>query len=235
MSLSRKVNSYQELLLTFVLPHDLELYQTYAFMSSIFFKAMTYDEELRLLHKKNTFKLYTFSSLYPLEDEKIYKKGRMYMVKVRSFDTRLIIKLKNILTTQECGIQVITSQIICQKYRPIKSITTVTPVICTVDNQCWTQEDNGLGILMERIHNNTVKKTQRLDDTFQPSKDLFFENIEVISNKPILMGYTNSSLLGTKLKLKIAEDPISQQLAFTIMGAGLLEKNSLGMGFCNAL
>ena len=155
------------------------------------------------------------------------------MVKVRSFDTAFILKMKTLLETQDCGVKIITAQINTQSYRPIKNLTTVTPVICTVDNRCWTKE-NGIGILMERIQANAVKKTQRIDETFQPSEDLFFESIEVISNKPIIMGYKNTSLLGTKLKLKIADDPISQQLAFTVMGAGVLEKNALGMGFCNA-
>ena len=55
-----------------------------------------------------------------------------------------------------------------------------------------------------------------------------FENIKPISTK-----YKNISLLGDKMTLYIAENEMAQEMAYFILGTGLLEMGSRGFGYCN--
>jgi len=64
--------------------------------------------------------------------------------------------------------------------------------------------------------------------------DNFIEFIQQTNFKPIKVVYKNTSLIGNKMIIGVKSDEISQKLAFTILGAGLLEKNSIGMGYCIA-
>ena len=60
------------------------------------------------------------------------------------------------------------------------------------------------------------------------------KNIKKINRKPVKIPYKNINILGNKFEVQIKEDPMSQNLAYLILSVGLLEKNTLGLGFCIA-
>ena len=46
---------------------------------------MSKNQELKELHdKKRVYKYYTFGNFYPIEKEKVYKKGNSYQFRLRS-------------------------------------------------------------------------------------------------------------------------------------------------------
>ena len=49
----------------------------------------------------------------------------------------------------------------------------------------------------------------------------------------ISVNYKNIKLLGDKLQLNIADDKLSQKIAYMALGTGLGENNSRGLGFVN--
>ncbi|MBP3041867.1 CRISPR-associated endoribonuclease Cas6, partial [Bacillaceae bacterium Marseille-Q3522] len=162
-----------------------------------------------------------------------YKKGRVYIFRIRSAKKLFLQKLQRFLPiTSQTAFQVLACQ---QKKIPdrfIQQLYTMTPVIATVDGQPFLPGDD-IDLLIKRIQGNLEKKYKDLygEETFEQS---FIKRIEIINRKPIALHYKSIKLLGCKLKLDINEDNKSQRLARTALSSGLLEKNSIGGGFCVA-
>lgn len=222
---------YHELIVTLLLQTDLEAARSYEYLSRLISGAMLQDPQLKELHSQRVIKGYTLCSLYPREADKVYKQGRVYLFNIRTLDSEFILKLKSILPRLNAG--VLATEIRNFEYRPISRLTTLTPVVVTIDNKSWTKE-KGLKILMERAAINSLKKYRAfIGDMTEPTEN-FIEGIQLLNEKPIKIPYKNNSLLGNKLMLTIKSDPISQKLAFAALGAGLLEKNAIGMGYCRS-
>ncbi|NLY61926.1 MAG: CRISPR-associated protein Cas6 [Clostridiales bacterium] len=224
---------YFELVVTVSLQEDVPFLSSYEFISNMISRAMLNHKELKELHGANKFKLYTFCAFHPIESDKIYRKGRLYITNIRSLSVEIILALKKVLPHVSYPIMILATDIRMHQYRPITEMATITPVIATVDNRCWTRED-GLILLRNRAHINALKKYRNFfGDVEEPDMN-FIEYIRQINKKPIKIPYKNTSLLGNKLVIGIKCDEISQKLAFTALGAGLLEKGSLGFGYCLA-
>jgi CRISPR-associated endoribonuclease Cas6 len=158
----------------------------------------------------------------------------MYAFNLRGLDVNFILKMKRqVMALQQGSIKAVAAEIRQQPYRPITEIHTLTPAVATINGKSWTRED-GIGVLMERIHANAVKKHRSFYGELPEPAENFIEVIEQTNDKPIRIRYKNTSLLGCKLNLIIKPDEISQKIAYTIMGSGLLEKNSIGLGYCRA-
>ena len=129
--------------------------------------------------------------------------------------------------------KVMSVEIRQHSYWFITTLESLTPVVSTVDNRYWVPED-GINLLMKRIHDNAVKKYKTFFGEMEEPKENFIESIQILNEKPIKVKYKKASLLGHKVCLSVKSDEVSQKLAFTIMGCGLLEKNSIGFGYCRA-
>lgn len=59
--------------------------------------------------------------------------------------------------------------------------------------------------------------------------------IEIFLNRKVIaMHYKDISLLGDKIELCIDADPVSQEVAYMLLGVGLGENNSsMGAGYVN--
>lgn len=220
---------YYELILTILLQSDLEAARSYEFLSHLISSAMLKDEQLKELHAQRKIKNYIFCGLYPIESTKVYQKGRAYLFNIRSLDMNLILKFKYLLPQLHAGI--ISADMKTFEYRPISHLKSLTPIVATVNNRSWTKED-GIKILMERSHINALKKCRAFIDGIEEPIENFIESIQLLNNSPIRIPYKRNSFLGNKLLIGIKSDPVSQKLAFAALGAGLLEKNSIGMGYC---
>lgn len=223
---------YFELLITFVMKQDIHFIQTHEFLSKVISKAMLFNEELKAKHRQNEIKNYVFGLPYPVnKDLKVYKANQAYVFNIRSFDEDFLLILKEILTTHDCGIKVLMSQIVHCHYSLIDSLDSLTPIVVTIDGRCWTHED-GMALLQQRLHNNTARKAKMIFPDFAEPERNYICGMELVSRKMISIPYKNTKLLGTKLKLYINSDELSQKMAFIAMGAALAEKGTLGMGFC---
>lgn len=220
---------YHELIVTILLQEDVEAMQGYEYLAKMIARAMLNDNALKELHGQKTLKNYCLCNLYPCEADRIYKKGRAYVFHIRSFSAEFLLKLRYLLPQLKTGI--IATELKNFQYRPIAQLKSLTPVVATVNNRSWTRS-NGLKLLMERIHINCLKKYRAFIADMEEPQEFFIESIQIINEKPIKIPYKSNSFLGHKLIIGVKSDPVSQKLAFAALGAGLLEKNSIGMGYC---
>lgn len=195
------------------------------------------DPHFKKTHYETSYKHYVFSSLYPLEKDGVYQKGRAYVLTVRSSIENTLSRIKDCL--QNCREDEYFHMISCeQRTRKLPHITemiTITPAIVTIDRKPWLHEHN-IELLLQQLNANAEKKFKHLYpneqiQAFQP----FIQSIRVENRKPVALSYKGRKLLGNKLRFFIHEDEVSQKLANVVMGSGIAEKNStLGAGFCLA-
>lgn len=225
---------YHELVITVRLNQDITVEYSYEAVSSFISKAMLGDEQLKKFHEQMGFKYYVTCSLYPIEQDKVYRKGRVYLFNLRSLDVSFILKMKQlVMLVNGSPMKAIAIELRNNDYRPISEIYNITPAVAIINNNCWRRED-GLKLLAERIHSNAHKKYQSFYGEQLVTNENFIEYIEQKNVKPIRIRYKNTSLFGSKLVLGVKQDEASQRLAFTVMGAGILEKNGICCGYCRA-
>ncbi|MDU8821080.1 CRISPR-associated protein Cas6 [Clostridioides difficile] len=207
------------------LPEYLSKGINYQFLSS---------EESKQYHHKNRIKLYNYSFLTPIEEDKVYKKNKAYTLKIRFMDLNIANTFFNSLGT----IMSPYFTILGKRYdfkennKEIRYLTTITPAIIKIRNNITLDMNSmDLNLVKERILRNTCKKYNMLNyDNIKPHD--FIDNIELLNNSSIGFNYKDALVIGNKYKIKIKPDKLSQKMAFVILGAGLLEKNSLAFGFC---
>ena len=226
---------YLELVTTISPEKNVPYLESYNFTGGIISRAMARDEKLRKLHEDNKFKFYTFDGFQPIEPTKVYQAGRIYVFHIRSMSVEFILALRKALPGVDYPVKVISTDIRMYEYRPITELITLTPVVATLPSgKCWVKED-GLVLLRERIHSNAVKKCHDFFGEFPEPKENFIEYIRLTNRKPIKIPYKSTSFLGNKLNITVKGDEASQRLAFTVLGAGMLEKgSSIGAGYCRA-
>jgi CRISPR-associated endoribonuclease Cas6 len=198
-------------------------------------RIMLDDSELTELHGKTGFKFYNFNSFYPIEKDGIYKAGRVYIFKIRSFGEEFIKKMKALLPKTECAYRVLSVQSKTVKKSFLTNLYTLTPVIVTVNGRGWAKEEDFM-LLQERLQGNLEKKYNDFFGKEEFKKDgqgTFIQRIELLNRKPMTVKYKDMKFIGNKFKIWVNEDESSQKLAFTALACGLGEKNTiLGAGFC---
>lgn len=224
---------YYELTNTVYLFKDIYFTKTNEIISRFINEALYLDDKLSQFHKKNEFKGYVFDSLFPRENNKTYKKGSIYVFRIRSIDKKLINNLNKLLKkVNSSDMKLIATEIKTYTPKFISSIYTATPAIVILDEGYWTK-DKGIELLMDRIIQNSIKKYRNFINEDIPYDFEFFKGIQMENRKPVAIKYKNITLLGNKFKLEIKEDEISQKIATLLLGTGILEKNSsAGAGYC---
>jgi CRISPR-associated endoribonuclease Cas6 len=224
---------FNEVLATIQFNEDVPIKDVQYSLASLISNSMTNDEILKKLHQQNCFKPYVFCAPYPLEPERLYHKGRMYCFNLRTPDLKFALAMKKYLPRAKGVAKVIAVELKNYKQSYINELISLTPIVCTVENRCWLPGD-GLGLLDERLHINAVKKYKLQDPSFTETEEFFFEHIELTNNKHISLRYKDTVLLGHKIRVSVKPHEWAQQLAFTVLGRGFLEKNAQGFGYCIA-
>ena len=228
---------YIELKILIKLKEDIALNCLAEKLSQAVNKYFTFNEKTKKFHKESGYKGYIFSSLMPLEKDKVYKKERVYSLFLNFLNLEILNDFYKSLLTIENDIFTVVNR----SYAPIeinykiKEIQSVTPVIITKPYtrpiRQVTADDYDAKYVKEQLINNTCKKYNSLFNESIKSYD-FIEQIEILNRKSIVSRYKNGVLIGNKYKLTIKDDELSQKLAFIIMGCGLGEKNTLSFGYC---
>ncbi|WP_459500530.1 CRISPR-associated endoribonuclease Cas6 [Bacillus sp. C1] len=223
-----------ELIITALLKEKVHYQDSIELIGRYINETMFHNEKLKDLHRRTGYKYYVFSNFYPFEKDKMYKKGAVYIVRLKSMDKKFLRELQGCFPkVNNSFMQVLSSELRTLPVKHIAELYTVTPVVITVDNKPFLPEDD-LDILLERLQANLEKKYTSFygQGDFNES---FIQRIELLNSKPIATKYKNVRLLGNKLKIAVKEDEKSQLLAHVALGCGLGEKNSaLGCGFCFA-
>ena len=77
---------YFEVTCTAYIKKDISFKESFETISKYLSFSMSKTDELKELHIKKGFKHYSFGNFYPIEKEKIYKKGNTYQFVLRSLD-----------------------------------------------------------------------------------------------------------------------------------------------------
>lgn len=196
-------------------------------------KAMLLDESLKELHPKKEYKNYVFNHFYPLEKDKIYKKDRLYIFKIRGLDYNFIDKIAEVLPfLKSYDFKIIDVEKREIKKTNIKNLYTVIPTIVTIDNKPWLQGDD-IELFKQRLEANLEKKYKVFYNEDINIVGNFIETIEFKNKVVMYFNYKGVKLLGNKINIKIYDNEEAQKGAFLAMATGLGEKNSIvGAGFC---
>ncbi|MDY5212620.1 CRISPR-associated endoribonuclease Cas6 [Intestinibacter sp.] len=190
-------------------------------------------KELLEMHNTNKYKFYCFDFPYPVEQDKIYKKGKIYTLTIRTIDLDLgEFFLNSLINTETYSIKALSSEIKIISQKPIEKIYSLTPAIIKNESGYW-RDSMSIDDYERRLKENLIKKYNtiiggKMDEDFD-----LFNKIELKNKKPISVKYKNIKLLGDKINLYIADDSRAQNLAYMALGAGIMEMNSRGCGFVN--
>ncbi|MDR1461122.1 MAG: CRISPR-associated endoribonuclease Cas6 [Campylobacteraceae bacterium] len=191
------------------------------------------------IHESKDYKFYTFGSFYPTEQDKIYKKSKIYKFTIRTLNKTLAnalnSSLKDNTNNKHFTIVEISSREVSQFF--ISELYSVSPVIVSVDNgRFWTIKESGnVEQLKELLHNNAKKKYKNFFNKEIDIQQNFIQLIEIKNKVPQNIIITKNDkevqFFGNKLRIIPNEDDISQKLAFIAFSCGIGEKNSYGGGF----
>ena len=200
-------------------------------------RAQLGDSYFKQAHHDQGYKFFVFSSLYPIEKDGVYQRGRAYILTIRSSRQDTLSRINACMRScrEDDYFQLVSIDQRTRKLAHITEMITITPAIVTIDHKPWLHENN-IELLVKQLHANAEKKFKHLypDQPMEPFQP-FIQGIRVENRKPIATSYKGRKLLGNKLRLFINEDDYSQKLANIVLGSGLAEKgSSLGAGFCLA-
>ena len=212
---------------------DIPLEQLQTKLTDLLDRSLMQDEQYAKYHKENQFKNYCFDLCYPVERDKLYKKGNIYTFTIRTVDVELARYFaEQTVHSYTEYIKALTADVRVIPQRHIDVLWSITPAIIKCEKGYWR------GVLSieqyeERIKVNLLKKWQQLYGYKLEEDFELFTGIEFLNKTPIVIEYKGIRLLGDKLRLHIAENQRAQNLTQLAIGTGILENNSRGCGFCN--
>lgn len=208
--------------------HHLEMYEA---LSKLVNLSFVKDEGLAERHKAAGFKAYVYSMPFPIPKQTgVYKEGKLFQFILKTTDEDFARKMLVYLPQCESHFMkniVSTMKIVNDSF--VSQIRTLTPAVITINSKSWFK-NQPLEDLIMAIHNNAMKKYMQLTGETLDCK-CFIQGIQVLTEKPFAIPYKGGKIMGHHLILDIKGDDSSQKLAQIVLGQGLSEKNSLGMGY----
>ena len=231
---------YFELTCMAYLKRDISFKDSFEIIAKYISFAMANDLLLKELHFKSGYKFYVFDNFYPIEKDKIYKKGKNYTFKIRSLHKEFIDVLSKKLRENINNPNLLVVETHKKEVKEffIKELYSITPVITTTTNGLyWTIEKDGDILKLQKLlQDNLEKKYQSFFNQKITPKQNFIQLLELKNQKPQTIWSSKNGkhfrFFGNKFKIIPNEDDISQKLVFVALGAGLGEKNAFGGGFC---
>lgn len=196
-------------------------------------KGFLENEELLQMHEENRFKNYCYDLPYPVEKDKIYKKGKIYTVTVRTIDPKLAKYFQEVCVNSYTDeVKGLTSEIWIIPKKVIDFLYTLTPVILKDDKGYWRKHMQ-LAEFENQLKVNLIKKWNTFTGEKLSEDFSLYTLLEFLNETPVPMEYKSIKLLGDKIRLQIADNETAQKLAYMALGTGLLSMNSRGAGYVN--
>lgn len=203
-------------------------------ITSLLDKGFLIDTKWQQFHEQNFYKGYSMNHAYPLEPDKVYKKDKIYIITIRTVDSNLAKYFSEICVNQFTeDIKGLTAQIRILPKKYIECIYTLTPIILKDAQKGYWKTHMNLEQFELQLKTNLFKKWNYFEKTKVVENFPIYNVIEFLNQAPIGMDYKNVKLLGDKIKLWIADDEMSQNLAYMALGTGLGNMNSRGAGYVN--
>jgi len=222
-----------ELALKVYLKKDILMEESQIEICKIIDSCLTKGEVLLNFHSNNQYKNYTFSSFYPIENNKIYLNGRIYTVTIRTVEIRIVNHFQKFLDNEiSKTLKALTLEVKTIPKKYIERIYSITSVVAKFENGYWRTNES-VDIFEKRLRENLIKKyndftKQNINEGFDLFTFMKFDN-----QKPIATKYKDIKMLGDKITLNVAENNLAQELAYFALGVGLLEMNGRGYGYVN--
>lgn len=197
-------------------------------------KCLCKNEKFLEFHKKNFYKQYVMNMPYPLEQDGIYKKEKVYTVKIRTVDRELMDYLMMALTdTTTEYFKGLTVKVRVVPRKHICKIYSMTPIIIKLKGIGYWKNHISFEKYEKLLKINLVKKfnqftNEKLDEDFQ-----LYTNICKLNRKPIKVCYKDIILLGDKFDMEIADNETAQELSYFSLASGWGENNGRGCGYVN--
>lgn len=211
------------------IPYDRSLVSIASFLD----KQLLEDEEWGELHRQKNYKPYSFSNLWPVEQDGVYKKERVYTFTIRTLNSRLAEYFENGLSnhnTADMKGLVVNISILPEK--PIKTLYTLTPAIIKTETGSYWKDCLSLVEYKDRMKVNLIKKYNYFEQKKADEEFALCTLFELTNKKPIMTCYKNNvRLLGDKFQIEIESNETAQSMAYLALATGLCEMNSRGYGF----
>ena len=226
------MNVFQIKLKVFIL-QDISVEDSQSTLSSFIDSGLIKNQKLLEFHESNRFKGYCFDAPYPLEEDKVYKKDKIYTLTIRTierdlaefFTSKLVNEVNN-------NIKGVTSEIRILPKKHIEKLYSITPTVMKNQDGYWKNKIR-LDEFERRLKENLIKKFNSTMDTKIDENFQLYTTIEFKNRKPISTNYKNIKLLGDKISLNISENDNAQKVAYMSLGTGIFEMNARGYGFVN--
>lgn len=183
-------------------------------------------------HTAKTFKEYCFDNFYKIETDGVYKEGKHYMFRIRSIRKdlcELFLKLEDLETDDLLFVKtrsrILPKQIIDKLY-------SLTPFLFKYDKGYWRFNET-LSFIKEQIFKNSMSKYRKFTNTSEmlDIKDTFVTGIKLFNKAPIKILYKNTTFYTDKLEIIVKKDEISQEIAYMLLGVGIMNNTTRGYGF----
>ena len=171
------------------------------------------NTEMYNYHSSKIYKEYSFDSLFPIEEDKIYYENK----DISDVEKKLIEKLYNITP-----ILMKTDEGYWQYSMTFEDFEKRLKINCLKKYLYFTQKNGDLEVDKELLKKLGEDKSDDID---------LFTNIKFINKKPITIIYKGRKLVGDKIELQVANNERAQDIAYMLLGMGLLENCTRGCGF----
>lgn len=222
-----------ELTLKIYLLKDINQDEALEKVSELIDGSLSKDKTFLDFHNRNEFKFYNFNSLHKIENDGIYRRGRIYSVRIRTAKEEIADFFRKNLSNQ-CTEYIKSLEILTKKIQNnlIEKIYSITPIVIKTESGYWKGRVS-IDEFEKRLRENLIKKYnscfgEKLNEDFE-----LFERIEFLNQKPISSKYKNINILGDKLEIHISSNETAQKLALLSLGVGLGEMSSRGYGYVN--
>lgn len=226
--------SYHEIKTSVYLNNNIHSSDMYEKLSNFINFSFNNSQVLSCLHKSKGFKHYSFSGLYPIERDYVYKSDEIYSFLFRTHDKEVANEfVKSIMNLNNDDFITTEVSLKTWNYENIKHIDNLTPTVFTLNNGLRWNLNDGMEIAKERIFNNLMKKYNCFNNTsFSFGYNDMIDDIIIKNECPIVINYKGIKFLGYKFRVKFKENPIAQEIANFAVVDGIGEKSSsFGMGF----
>lgn len=230
-----------EIRLKIFMLQDVKQKETYTVIGDYLDSYLAKEKEFLTFHETNRFKMYVYDQPYPMEEDGIYKKGKIYTIRIRTVRSELAQYLSQGLENHyNDQLKGLTLEIRIIAKKVISHIYSITPAIikCSANQNeekkggYWK---NSMSFVQyeNRVKSNLIKKYNELMNTKIDEDFQLYQMIEFKNKVPVAIPYKGVQLLGDKLNIQAAHNEMSQNLLYMALGTGVCEMNSRGAGFMN--
>ena len=187
------------------------------------------------MHKDKNYSVYSFSSITPTTVNNVdFQTGRVYTFRIRAISLTLVKHfVKNLSQTRSNYIQGIAARYWKVHKEHIEKLYSISPALIKNDQGYWRNAGLSLEDYINRLTANAYKKYLFFTGKKADESKELFTRVEFKNKIPIAVSYKGIKLLCDKLDIEIATNEQAQEIAYLLLGVGIAEGGSRGMGYVN--